>query len=143
MSCDWSHLSVWNDEWYNYFCARQYKQLVSSVSCDAWFTKLPISRTIISKYYRLRLGHNTLPSHSFKLSLNNCSACIFLKCMGFLCDFHYIVSYCPALNKEREDLRDVWISLHINMNPTNLLSSNLIHIIQSVIGFIHNTGLHI
>lgn len=44
---------------------------------------------------------------------------------------------------EREDLRDLYASRHINMNPTNLLSSNFVIIIQFVVGFVRNTALHV
>lgn len=47
-----------------------------------WFHSLKLSRKIIISFSRLHFGHILLPSHYFKLSLNNSPLCIFPSSSG-------------------------------------------------------------
>jgi len=106
-----------------------------------WFTDLPLSRGIITKFCRLRSNHNTLLKHAYKLDLNGSPACLFPNRMEAICDFDHLVFHCPALSDERLVLQATCSSFQISMTYSNLLLSNNYLIIKTVLNLILNNGL--
>lgn len=58
------------------------RNINSIILSKPWFHSLKLSRKIIISFSRLHFGHILLPSHSFKLSLNNSPLCIFPSSSG-------------------------------------------------------------
>jgi len=94
---------LWHTEWSNLpiYYASKYKQLVPSITNMVWFIDLSLSRGSITKFCMLRINHNKLPNHSYKLGLNNSPSCLSLNCTEATCEFEHLVFQCLALSDER------------------------------------------
>jgi hypothetical protein len=96
---------LWSDSYNNlpHHFATRYRKLNPTIPSKPWFHNLKLSRKAISSFSRLRFGHTLLPSHSFKLSLNDSPLCIFDH-PPTICDINHILFKCSALHAERLQL---------------------------------------
>jgi hypothetical protein len=61
--------SLWNNLPAGF--ASRYKNIIPNIIRKTWFNILLLHRPYILQFNRLRIGHHLLPSHSFKLGLND------------------------------------------------------------------------
>ncbi|KAF0756002.1 RNase H domain-containing protein, partial [Aphis craccivora] len=66
-------LSLWNDLPADF--ASKYINITPNIHKKTWFNNLHLHRSYIVQFNRLRIGHHLLPSHSFKLGLNDSPFC--------------------------------------------------------------------
>jgi hypothetical protein len=131
----WS--SYWNNLPGNF--ASIYKDITSNILNNIWFSKLDLHRSHITQFNRLRIGHSLLPSHSFKLDLNDSPFCT-LHLDECICDLSHILLNCPALITERLDLIKSLRSFNYPFNLHSILNTNCIFTIKCIIKFILNAG---
>jgi len=87
----------------------------------------------------LRLGHHLLPSHSFKLGLNDSPFCT-LHLNECICDLSHILFDCPALQTKRITLVNIFKTLNIPFNIYSILNTKSTTAIKLVISFILDAG---
>lgn len=133
---------LWSDSYNNLppHFATWYRNLNPNIPPNPWFHKLNLSRKVICSFSRLRFGHTLLPSHSFKLSLNDSPLCTFDHTPA-ICDINHILFNCPALHSERLILFSLLHSLNIPLNSFHILTSQSKTTIHATIAFILNSGL--
>jgi len=107
-----------------------------------WFQGLDLSRPYIIRQNRLRVGHSLLPSHSFKLNLNNSPLCTFHDTES-PCDFIHLIFECPSLGQERAKLKREIEARGTSFDTHSLLNSRAEGVIIKTIDFILETGLSI
>jgi len=83
--------NLWSSYWNNLptdFASR-YRDITTNIN-NIWFSKLEKHRSHIRQFNRLRIGHSLLPSHLFKLGLNDSSFCT-LNLNECICDLSRIL----------------------------------------------------
>lgn len=137
--------NLWRNQWNglapNY--ASWYKNISPSIPSHPWFHNLKLNRKIITSFSRLRFGHTLLPSHSYKLSLNDSPLCMFHVHDPMICDISHILFHCPSLVPQRNTLFTLIHSFNVKLDTQSILSSPNVPIITSLISFINQTGLKI
>jgi ribonuclease HI len=134
-------LTLWSTYWNNlpgHFASR-YRSLVPVIHNKIWFKDLTLSRPLIIKFNRLRIGHHLLPSHAYKLNLNDSPLCT-LHIEESICDLSHILFDCPSLSTKRTTLFNSLKSLNIPLNIFDILNSNSVSVISLVISFILEAG---
>lgn len=120
-----------------------YKMISPVIPTQPWFQDLDIDRYIIVLYSRLRLGHNLLPFHAFKLGLNHSSACLLGNCREDSCDLSHLLFDCPTIAFNRHSLKSIFASCNTNFSYIHSLTSSNVLLIKSVIDYILQLGLKI
>ncbi|XP_025418121.1 uncharacterized protein LOC112688914 [Sipha flava] len=119
--------------------ATWYRDIVPSISPLPWFDKSKLSRKNISSFSRLRFGHTLLPSHSFKLGLNDSPLCT-RHFSPATCNITHILFNCPYISSQRESFLSQINSLNIPANPQSILSYNSQSITLSVLNLFNQAG---
>lgn len=141
-----SHISnLWLNQWNNLApnYASWYKNISPSIPSQPWFHNLKLNRNIITSFSRLRLGHTLLPSHSYKLSLNDSPLCMLHVHDPTICDISHILFHCPSLAPQRNILFALIHSFNVPFDTQSIFSSPIVPIITSLISFINQAGLKI
>lgn len=107
-----------------------------------WFSNLNLSRTSITQFSRLRVGHYLLPSHSYKLSLNDSPYCT-KHSEEIICDLSHIIFSCPSLSSNRLTLFNFLKSQTIQLTLPSILNPNSEIAIILILSFIRKTGLSV
>lgn len=119
--------------------ATWYRNISPSISPLPWFHNLNLSRKTISSFSRLRFGHTLLPSHSFKLSLNNSPLCT-LHTDPMVCDISHLIYSCPNLSTQRDLLFSFLNFYNIPINNKNIFSTQQKNVILYILSFFNHTG---
>jgi hypothetical protein len=133
-----SHISnLWHNQWNNLApnYAPWYKNISPSIPSHPWFHNLKLNRNMITSFSRLRFGHTLLPSHSYKLSLNDSPLCMLHAHDPMICDISHILYHCPLLVPQRNSLFALIHSFNVPLDTQSILSSPIIPIITSLIFF--------
>ena len=139
------HISnMWSNYWNNSPAnfASRLKSIVPNIKNDLWFSNLFLSRASIIKFNRLRVGHYLLPSHSFKLNLNDSSLCT-LNMGESICDLSHILFDCPSLTSQRIKLFSSLNSLKTQINLFSILNPRSELVVNLIISFIQEAGFTI
>jgi len=113
---------------------------ITSIPSKPWFHNLNLSRKLICSFSRLRFGHSLLPSHSFKLSLNDSPFCIFPH-IPAVCDFNHILFNLPFLSAEHSRFFSLLHSHNNTPDARHIFSSQSVTAVTATISFFLNTGL--
>ena len=97
-----------------------------------------LPRYSIVQFNRLRIGHHLLPSHTYKLNLNDSPFCT-LHMEECICDLSHILFDCPSLSIKRQNLITSLNSSNISFNFYSILNSNSEPIIIIFISFIQES----
>ena len=101
-----------------------------------------ILRSQIISFSRLRTGHNLLPLHAFRLSLNSSPLCTWHSYEAD-CDARHILFECPAFVAERNILRASLGRLEITRELDMILSSFSPIIVPLILKFFSKSGFRI
>ena len=136
--------SLWQRHWNSLppNFATWYRSITPSIPPRPWFHDLYLTRKAISSFSRLRFGHTLLPSHSFKLSLNDSPLCT-LHTTPSICDISHILFDCPYLSSKRADLIRIFDSFNIPFNIQLILSTHNPNLILSILSFLNHSGFRI
>jgi hypothetical protein len=114
-----------------------YRNISPSILPLPWFHNLNRSRKSISSFSRLRFGHTLLPSHSFKLALNDSLLCT-LHNEPMVCDISHLIFSCPILLTQRVQLISRLNLSNIPFVTKNIFSVQQLYILYNLIIFFIN-----
>jgi ribonuclease HI len=133
---------AWQNKWSSVDpnFAKWYRSLTPTIPSQPWFLKLPLARSHIVRFSRLRLGHNLLPAHAFHLDLNDSPMCT-RHDEEAICDLTHILVNCPSFHNSRLVLLSLLRKNNImSVDPQIILNSFTRAIIIIILNFIQNAG---
>jgi hypothetical protein len=133
--------NFWLRHWVSlspYF-ATWYRKIFPTIPTLPWFHNINFSRKCITSFSRLRFGHTQLPSHSFKLSLNNSPLCT-LHNDPMFCDINHLLFICPSLSTHRDHLLSILNTSNITFDLISILSNQQKNIMINIISFFNHSG---
>jgi len=134
--------NAWQSKWASFppNYAYWHRNLCPTIPLNPWFRGLNISRHLIVAFTRLRIGHNLLPNHSFRLSLNSSPFCT-LHHTDAVCDLNHLLFHCPSLHSSRLLLFSLSAALGYTRPDTKLLLNTRSPIlINAITNFIISAG---
>lgn len=133
--------NLWSAYWHNLPAnfASKYKSIVPNIINNIWFKNVLLPRAFIVQFNRLRIGHYLLPSHAYKLNLNDSPFCT-LHMEEYICDLSQILFDCPSLTIKRQNLVNSLNSLKVSFNLHSILNSKSELVIVNIISFIQEAG---
>ncbi|KAL4154598.1 hypothetical protein QTP88_000455 [Uroleucon formosanum] len=134
-----SHVGFRGNEYANSLAKSSSNFISPSLSPIPWSDFTPLLRHHIFNLWSAYWRHYLLPSHAYKLNLNDSAFCN-LHMEEYICDLSQILFDCPSLSIKRQNLVNSHNSLKVSFNLHSILNSKSELVIVNIISFIQEAG---